>query len=159
MLFTVNHAPPPGSIAPEESPKFDLTAILVRHKESIQLVSDVGMFAYPIPSPIQIQPSGESAFQVAYLQAIFPSQSDTSRYRLTVMDRDGSNQRELFPPQESPGIEPSGDWGTWSPAPLENSGNYAIAVLYLGNIWLIDPVTSEAWQVTGDGLIDRILWQ
>jgi len=159
VLFTVNHSPPPGSIAPEESPNFDLTAILVEQKEFIQLVSDVGMFAYPIPSPIQIQPSGESAYQVAYLQAIFPNQSDTSRYRLTVMDRDGSNRRELFPPQESPGIEPSGDWGTWSPAPLENSGNYAIAILYLGNIWLIDPVTREAWQVTGDGLIDRILWQ
>jgi hypothetical protein len=159
VLFTVNHAPPPGAVTPEESPNFDLTAILVDQKEPISLISSVGMFAYPIPSPIQTTPAGENAYQIAFLQAIFPQQSDTSRYRLMIMDRDGSNQRVVFPSPDFPGIEPSKDWGTWSPMPLENSGNYVIAVLYLGDIWLVDSVTGESWQVTGDGMIDRILWQ
>jgi hypothetical protein len=158
-LYTVNHAPPQGSAAPEESPVFDLTALLIGNREPISMVSQVGMFAYPLPSPTQVQESGENAFQIAYLQAIFPTQSDTSRYRLIVMDRDGSNRREIFPPVESPGIEPSQDWGAWSPGPLESTGNYVIALLYQGNIWLIDTNTGGSWQVTGDGLINRLIWQ
>ena len=159
VIFSVNHAPPPGAVAPEESPDFDLVAIMVGGSEHIGLVSDVGMFAYPIPSPFQVKPSGENAYTVAYLQAIFPQQSETSRYRLMVMDRDGSNRRELFPSSSLPGIEPRQDWGAWSPAPLEYSGNYVIAALYKGDIWFIDPDTGEARQVTGDGMIDRVLWQ
>jgi hypothetical protein len=159
VLYTVNHASPPGAVTPEESPDFDLVAILAGGEKPISLVSDVGMFAYPLPSPIQVQPSGENAYTVAYLQAIFPKQSDTSRYRLVIMDRDGSNRREIFPSAAAPGIEPSQDWGAWSPAPLDVSGSLVVAVLYQGDIWFIDPVTGKSWQVTGDGMIDRILWQ
>jgi len=159
VIYTVNHAPPPGSVSPEESPNFDLTAIPLVSGEPIPLVSLVGMFAYPLPSPIQIHASGETGYQVAYLQAIFPTQSDTSRYRLRVMDRDGSNQRELFPPAEAPGIEPLNDWGVWSPAELESTGHHVLAILYQGNIWLIDTHSGESWQITGDGSINRMDWQ
>ncbi len=159
VLYTVDHAPPPGAVSPEEAPDFDLVAILVGAKLPITLISDVGMFAYPIPSPIQVQPSGENAYTIAYLQAIFPQQSETSSYRLNVMDRDGSNRREIFPSSTSPGIEPSQDWGAWSPAPLEVSGGYVIATVYQGDIWFIDPHTGVSWQVTGDGMIDRIVWR
>jgi hypothetical protein len=159
FLFAVNHAPPPGSISPEESPNFDLVALMIDKPEPLVLVSQVGMFAYPLPSPIQEGPSGEDAYQVAYLQAIFPDQSDTSRYRLMVMDRDGSNKQEIFPSKDDPGIEPNKNWGQWSPAPLEVTGNHVIAALYLGDIWLIDPITGDTWQVTGDGSIDRLIWR
>ncbi len=158
-LYTVNHGPPQGSISPEESPIFNLEVLLIDYGQTISIVSQVGMFAYPIPSPIQVLDSGENGYHVAYLQAIFPNQSDSSRYRLNVMDRDGSNQREIFPLAESPGIEPSHDWGAWSPEPLVSSGNYVIALLYSGNIWVVDPVSSQFWQVTGDGLINRLIWQ
>ncbi|MFH1636444.1 MAG: G5 domain-containing protein [Chloroflexota bacterium] len=159
VLYTVNHAPPPGAVLPEESPIFDLTAIPLEMGSPVALVLQVGMFAYPLPSPLQPHPSGENAYQVAYLQAIFPTQSDTSRYRLMVMDRDGSNQRELFPPSEALGIEPQREWGVWSPEPLGGSGNYTLAILYQGNIWLVDAATGEAWQVTGDGRINRVDWR
>jgi hypothetical protein len=158
-LYTVNHAPPPGSVSPEESPNFDLTAILVGNPEPITLVSQVGMFAYPLPSPLQVKPWGEYAYQVAFLQAIFPTQSDTSRYRVMVMDRDGSNRREIFPNPEDPGIEPSRDWGAWSPGPLEITGNSMLAVVSQGDSYFVDPISAEHWQVTGDGLIDRLIWQ
>jgi hypothetical protein len=117
------------------------------------------MFAYPRPSPIQAQTTGESAYQVAYLQAIFPEQSDTSRYRLMVMDRDGSNRRELFPPAEAQGIDPQRDWGVWSPQVVDGSQGHALAVLYQGNIWLVDSVSGETWQITGDGRINRVDWR
>lgn len=158
-LFTVEHSAPQGAVSPEESPDFDLVALLLDTGTQIPLVSKVGMFAYPLPSPIQARPDGEAGYQVAYLQAIFPGQSDSSRYRLMVMDRDGSNQQALFPSLASQGIEPSRDWGQWSPAPMETNGHYTIALLYQGNIWLVDAVTGESWQVTGDGQIARILWQ
>jgi len=159
VLYTVNHAPPPGAVLPEESPIFDLTAIPLEMGSPVALVSQVGMFAYPLPSPVQPQPWGEDAYQIAYLQAIFPNQSDTSPYRLMVMDRDGSNRQELFPPSESPGIEPQREWGVWSPEPLGGSGNYTLAILYQGNIWLVDGATGEAWQITGDGRINRVDWR
>ncbi len=93
---------------------------------------------------------------MAYLQALFPDQSETSRYRVTVMDRDGSNRRTLFPPEESAGMEPQQYWGVWSPtemptaegSTLESTG-YALAVIYQGNLWLVNTVSGEAFQVTG----------
>ncbi len=95
--------------------------------------SQVGMFAYPVTSPSQELHTGEKAYQVAYLQALFPVQSDTSRYRLMVMDRDGSNRRSLFPSEGMVGIEPQRV--VWSPKP-SSDGSFLIAFLYQNNIWL-----------------------
>jgi hypothetical protein len=159
ILYTVDHAPPPGMVSPEESPIFDLTAIPLAASSPIHLVSQVGMFAYPLPSPFQTYPSGEKGYQVAYLQAIFPTQSDTSRYRLMVMDRDGSNRREFFPPSGAQGIEPQREWGVWSPAPLEGSQGHALGILYQGNLWLVELADGDAWQVTGDGRLNRVDWK
>jgi hypothetical protein len=108
---------------------------------------------------LQVEPSGETAHQVAYLQAIFPLQSETSRYRLMIMDRDGSNQHEVFPPAETPGIEPQKNWGVWSPDRINMDNGYVLSVLYQGNIWLIEADTGQTWQITGDGRINRVDWQ
>jgi len=94
---------------------------------------------------------------VAYLQAIFPTQSDSSRYRLVAMDSDGSNRRVLFPAEDKPGMEPQ--QVAWSPAALPERDAYAIAAIYEGNLWLVDASTGEASQVTGDGLISRVSWR
>jgi hypothetical protein len=75
------------------------------------------------------------------------------------MDRDGSNPQVLFPPEGNPGITPQRDWGAWSPDPLPDSGNYAIALVYQGNLWLVDAVAGQAQQVTGDGLTTRVIWK
>jgi hypothetical protein len=159
-LYIVDHVPPHGSSAPEESPDFDLSAFPLSELRPLSLISQSGMFAYPLVSPQQDLPSGEKAYQVAYMQAIFPTQSDSSRYRLMVMDRDGSNQRELFPGQErSGGLEPQINWGAWSPAAMPDSGNFAIAFIYQGNLWVVDTVTGQAQQITGDGLTNRVVWK
>ncbi|MEN8173154.1 MAG: G5 domain-containing protein [Chloroflexota bacterium] len=159
VLYTVRHVPTSGIANAEESPAFNLTALPSNGSDPIDLVSLVGMFAYPLPSPIQSRPLEKRAYQVAYLQAIFPLQSETSRYRLVVMDRDASNQHELFPPSELSGIEPQKNWGAWSPKKISSDGGYALAVLYLGNIWLVDSHTGQSWQITGDGRINRVDWQ
>lgn len=159
ILYTVNHASPPGAVSPEESQLFDLTAIPLEAGPSLPLVSQAGMFAYPLASPVQVQASGDIDYRIAYLQAIFPTQSETSRYSLVVMDRDGSNRQNLFPGEESPGLEPQQHWGAWSPAVMPESGNFAIALLYQGNLWLVDTVNGERLQITGDGLTTRIIWR
>jgi hypothetical protein len=116
------------------------------------------MFAYPLASPFQLQPSGDLEYQLAFLQAIFPAQSEASRYRLAVIDRDGSDRQVLFPAEDAAGLDPQQHWGAWSPAAMPDSGRFAIAVLYNGNLWLVDSLTGEAVQVTGDGLTSRVVW-
>lgn len=158
VIFTVNHASQDNSLVSEESPVFDLVAIPLTGGGVRTLVEDVGMFAYPLASPVTAKPSGEASYQVAYLQAIFPEQSSTSNYRVSVMDRDGSNQVVIFPPQDRPGLEPSSSWGAWSPRPGLESGYFPLAVIYGGNIWILEPVTGFAWQVTGDGRVQGLDW-
>lgn len=159
VIYTVDHAPPSGAESPEESPNFDIIAIPLHAGEPLRLIEDVGMFAYPISSPVLIKPSGERSHQVAYLQAIFPMQSDNSRYRLVVADRDGSNRKEIFPPTGVAGLDPQRDWGAWSPEPPVGWSHLALAVVYQGNIWLLDTGSGEAWQITGDGRINRLTWK
>ena len=161
IIYAVEHVPEDGqegTAAAEESPKFDLTAISITAGISTRILEDVGMFAYPLPSPMQGKASGESSFQVAFLQAIFPEQSANSRYRVAIIDRDGSNPREVFPPAEKPGLQPLRGWGAWSPAAGEDQGGHQLAVLYEGNIWFLDPLSGESRQVTGDGRVQRLDW-
>lgn len=102
FLYTLSHAVKPGMDRPEESPLFDVTAIPVEGGAPIPLAPKSGMFAYPSASPFV---NGEG-YTLAYLQAIFPEQSETSKYRLVWMDCDGSNRSNIFPPEGSPGLEP-----------------------------------------------------
>ncbi len=157
ILFSVNHAAAAGAASPEESPNFDLTAVPLEGGSPIHLVAGTGMFAYPVPSPIEVRESGELAYQIAFLQAFFPTQSDTSRYRLVVMDRDGSNHRLLFPGEGQPGIEPQAV--LWSPDVAQGALGYWIAFLYQGNLWLVDSASGASFQLSGDGLIDRLDWR
>jgi len=151
-LYFVTHAPPQGLTTPEESPLFDLQALSLTTGINVSLALQTGMFAYPSCSAAQTT-NGEIAYQVAYLQAIFPQQSATSRYRLTVMDRDGSDPRQLFPPATQPGLEPQTP--VWSP----QAGSNLIAILYEGNLWLIDAQNVQSQQITGDGLTIRVDWK
>lgn len=157
-IYTIDHIAPEGSEAPEESPVFDLTAVILDGGPTMHLVSKIGMFAYPIASPLQEQ-AGDIDYQIAYLQALFPDQSETSRYQITVMDRDGSNRRTLFPPQDKAGMEPQQYWGQWSPAPLPVNQNDALAVIYQGNLWIVNSQDGTSIQITGDGLTTRAIWK
>jgi hypothetical protein len=161
-LYTVDHIAPEGATNPEESQIFDLTAILLDGGPTVHLVSQVGMFAYPLASPLRDVVGGKD-YQIAYLQALFPEQSETSRYRLAVLDRDGSNRSLIFPPEDKPGLDPQQFWGAWSPAPLKDKdGNelgYALAVIYQGNLWIVNVRTGQAQQITADGLTRRVVWR
>ena len=155
-LFLATHAPAPAPVTDEESPYFDLSAVSLENGARVPLVEQTGMFAYPAASPIR-QSGTEKVYQVAYLQAIFPDQSNTSRYRLMVMDRDGSDRRALFPPQDVGGIEPQTP--AWAPQPISGQSGDFIAIIYQGNLWLVDSAAGQAYQATGDGLIKKLDWK
>jgi hypothetical protein len=146
---------------------FDLIAFPLNNDKQLTLVKNVGMFAYPVLSPIREKTgfinsdtgknASENAFTVAYLQANSPEMSETSDYRLFVIDRDGSNRKGLFPEESAKGVEPQRV--IWSPTIFQTDGNYGIAVIYNGNIWIVDAENGFARQITGDGLTSRIDWR
>lgn len=167
VIYTVDHVALPGATTPEMSPHFDLVAIPLEGGAPVHLVPDVGMFSYPEPSPliemtiqtgeVITQTVTENGYLVAYLQAVFPEQSDTSPYRLVVMDRDGSNRQEIFPESGSPGLDPQRV--VWSPVRDGSASELMIALVYQGNIWIVNAKTGQAQQITGDGLTVRIDWK
>jgi hypothetical protein len=158
-IFSIEHIHQNGSSMPEESPLFNLVAIPQFQGGAITLATQTGMFGYPIASPFIYLDSGLT-YRVAFLQAIFPQQSDTSKYRLTSLDRDGSNLVTMFPGLGEAGLDPQKF--VWSPVPMPDSQNYAMAVIYQGNLWLIDDSyqnqTPIVRQITGDGLVSRLSW-
>lgn len=155
-LYYTSHAPSRDLRSDEDSPFFNVSATSFENSTSLPVSEETGMFAYPSVSSLQSS-SRERQYQVAYLQAIFPGQSETSRYRVVVMDRDGSNRRILFPPPDAPGLEPQ--TVAWAPDVIEGQSGDFIALVYQGNLWLVDSGTGEPYQVTGDGLVTRIDWK
>jgi hypothetical protein len=136
----------------ETSPVFSIMGVNESDLTGFELEKNAGMFANPVPSPI----TEYGHFKVAYYSAIFPNQSDTSRYKLGLMDRDGSNRKLVFPSEGSAGMEPK----KFSWAPDRQLGQpYYLAVLYQGNLWLIDSDDGSSRQITSDGLISMIDWK
>ena len=151
FLYTVTHGPPIGLEAADDSPVFDLTALSVSEGLQFKLIPRAGMFANPVPSPIQPTQTAEEEFRVAFMQAADSNNSPFSTYRLGVMDRDGSNVYFIFPPDDRPGLS-ANQTAAWSP------DGRLLAVIYDGNLWLIDPDTGLTQQLTGDGLSEQPRW-
>jgi hypothetical protein len=153
FLFTVRHGDPTAQESAEESMVFDLVSLPLAGGPPIVLFEHTGMFTYPSPGPLT-RTAFEQGYNVAFLQAERPLESDRSKYRLMVADRDGSNAKAAFPPQGEAGLTP-GEAGEakWSP-----DGNQ-IALIYEGNLWIIAPASGEAQQLTGDGQVTMIDWK
>ncbi|MGB9669044.1 MAG: G5 domain-containing protein, partial [Anaerolineales bacterium] len=161
FIYSIDHIPDQEHGTAEESRIFTLSAISIEPSNVFHLIQNSGMFSYPSASP-WIQKSGnESVYQLAYLQALIPDQSETSRYKLVVMDQDGSNAKDLFPNEGQPGLDPQ--TVVWSPEPMKDSGFFALAVIYQGNLYIIDTSAEEnqpilVRQITGDGLVNKVVW-
>jgi hypothetical protein len=150
-LYFIDHGDPIGLEIPAASPVFDLKAMTLANGLTFPLIGRTGMFAHPAASPCQEQIGGECDYQVAFLQASSPLESHDSRYRLMVMDRDGSNRSTLFPPQGEMGLEPQEF--TWSPLGTQ------LVLIYRQDLWIIDEATGVGQQVTGDGQAIAFDWK
>jgi hypothetical protein len=149
-LFTVQHGPPVGLETDASSPVFDLVALQPTSGTVLPLRGRSGMFAEPVVSPPQLLSNGEVDHQIAFLQALTPLDSENSRYRLAVVDRDGSNLRMLFPGEGEPGLAPHRV--AWSP------DGQRLAVIYQGDLWIVDVATGQAHRLTSDGQVTAIDW-
>jgi len=152
IIYTPSHIPMSGLANPEASPLFNLNAVILESQAAFPIVSQTGMFAYPAASPDTLP---GDRYLVAYLKAILPEQSDISRYQLVLMDRDGSNQIIIYPPDGMPGLEPQ--QVVWAPSTGDDP--LWLAFVYQGNLFIYENNSGEIRQVTGDGLIDRIDWK
>jgi hypothetical protein len=110
------------------------------------------MFAYS--SSIQSTEVRDS-YRLTFLAAIFPESSNSSRYRLLVSDRDGSNSKIIFPSEDMQGLEPQ----KIHSSPCSNEQICQVGFIYQGNLWIIDMNNEHTThQITGDGLITRLEW-
>ena len=143
FLSFVSHEGELDGLLPEDSPVFSLLMVSADGELSLRLVEEVGMWSQPRWSLVD---DG----LLAYGQAQSPRNSQDSRYELFVMDRDGSNKRQLFPPEGFMGlIAPD---VAWSP------GGGALLFEHEGNLYAADLSTDALSQLTSDGQSSHPRW-
>jgi hypothetical protein len=158
LIATTVHGAPLGNEPPERSPVFDIVVADSSGAYVAKLVESAGMWANPkfgaswsVPTEGTSQVPSVARLKLAYLKARNPFNSVTGEYDLVVADSDGSNATVVFPTDASlPGITTS-DFGispvdfVWSPD-AEN-----LAVIYQGNLWIVNAGTAVSHQLTFDG--------
>lgn len=145
LMLGVVHGPPIGSESPERSAVFNIDVFATDGSFQGTLVEQSGIWAFP-----QFSPNGR---MIAYFKARQPlvSVPDSAEYDLFVADADGSNARRLFPAEGERGITQR-DF-VWSPDSAQ------IAVIFHGNLWIVDIISGAANQVTLDGSASRPIWK
>jgi Tol biopolymer transport system component len=149
-LYFIDHGEPTAFESPEASQTFHVMAFSFENSTIGPLVRKTGMFSHLATSPEAETLSGESAYSVAFLQAIQPLESETSDYRLMLMDHDGSNQIRLFPPEGDGGLQPGSI--TWAP------DGSRTALIYENNLWIIDPIKLISQPITSESQTTAFDW-
>ncbi len=152
MLATTVHGPPFGAEQPENSPIFNVAVTTVSPTGGFRadIVERAGIWASPKFSPF-LESQGEfPQAYLAYLQARNPLNSVNDQYDLVVADRDGSNARVIFPASGQPGL--AAQEVVWSPSGRQ------IALIYQGNLWIVDVKSGRAQQITIDGGASSPQW-
>lgn len=154
LLLTTVHGAPSGNEPPEFSPVFHVSVTDTSGSFQADIFKNTGIWATPRYSPLFAPPDNQFVNgRIAYLQArdITNSINAQAEYDLIVADRDGSNARKVFPPQGQPGLTAPQNLA-WSPDAQQ------IAVIYRGNLWIVDVVTQVANQLTLDGGASNPVW-
>jgi len=157
LLTATLHGEPFGSEGDVNSVVFDIAVISPERNLVIEeVISRAGIWAQPQYSPIGQDAGGFPEYQMAYLQARDPLNSLGGEYDLYVADRDGSNPKKIFPPEGRQGIRPFNEAQPtefiWSP-----SGRH-IAIIYQGNLWIVELETLSTQQITTDGQASNPIW-
>ncbi len=155
-LLTTIHGAPYSTESAENSIIFDIAVLDPQNGLLLdKFLPQTGLWAAPRFSPIRQDAAGFPDYEIAFLQARDPLNSLGGEYDLVVADRDGSNPRKIFPQADRPGIRPFNEANTefvWSP-----SGTH-LAVIYQGNLWLIEVASGLAQQITIDGQASHPRW-
>lgn len=158
LIVSVVHGAPLGDEPPETSPIFNIAVTSADGRFSAPLKLAAGMWAAPSFSPNTAAIGAEyGEGYLAWLHARDPDNTMDGEYDLVIADRDGSNQRALFPPRDAPGIRKNGfglsvrDF-VWSPDARH------IALIYQGDLWLVEVASGAAFQLTFDGGSSNPVW-
>lgn len=158
LIASVIHGPPQPGVPTDTSRIFSVVVTDVDGNFEAMIDEGAGLWASPQFSP-QLE-GVESPFPegyLAYMRVRDPNQVRNGQYDLVLADRDGSNARVIFPPVGQPGIR-SNDYGltpqnfTWSPDGRQ------IALIYQGNLYIIDVITGASYQMTFDGGAQHPVW-
>lgn len=146
LLTAAVHGAPTANEPPENSPAFDLVVTSPGRYTIPRLRGEVGMWSAPEYSPLMARIGSEDRpfGYIAYLQARDPVDSVSSEYQLVIADRDGSNPRVVFPPEDRIGLRPIDDGSgfAWSPDGSQ------IALVYQGDVYIVDVGSGRATRVT-----------
>lgn len=158
LLATTVHGKPLGNEPADTTPVFDIVVTDSDGNFEALVVERAGMWASPQFSPTINNPNSQyPQGYLAYLKARDPDNSVYGEYDLVVADRDGSNARVLFPPIGRLGI-------TWSDSgitPIEYTWSpdaQWIAVVYQGNVWVVNVESGIAHQMSFDGGSENPVW-
>lgn len=160
LIATTVHGPPLGNEPADSSPVFDVIVTDTNGAFVAEVMSESGMWARPqFSPPVERGNSTYTTGYIAYLRARDPYSSVSGEYDLIVADRDGSNARQVFPRPEQPGIEvdsrlvslTSREY-TWSPDGRQ------IALIYQGDLWIVDVESLVSHRLTFDGGSSYPVW-
>lgn len=154
LIATTVHGDPIGNEPPQTSPAFHVTVTDIDGAFNADVVENAGIWASPRYSPAVADPvSGRQRGYIAFLRArdLSNSINQSAEYDLVIADRDGSNDRILFPAAGQSGLTPDAAF-TWSPDGSQ------IAFIYQGNLWIVDVSSGIAHQLTLDGSASRPVW-
>ena len=153
LLGSAAHGAPIGDEPATASPVFNLAVVSADGGFAAQLQRNAGMWAAPGFSPASANGEG----YIAWLSARQPQNSLSSQYDLMIADRDGSNESRIFPPVGETGIN-RGDFASTAPPFAWSPDARQIAIVYRGDIWLVDVADATATQVTFDGASSFPVW-
>lgn len=140
FLAAVVHGSPLAAEPAEESQVFDLWLLSLDSGISAKVSQQVGMWANPAWGKIGI----------AFGAATNPLQSATSRYFIKLIDRDGSNKRQIFPFSEELGVQ--------LPQLVWSADGESLLFTYNGNLYMIDNKGTPPVQLTADGQASHPQW-
>lgn len=133
-----------------ESPIFDIWVLSVDGHLRFPLAEESGMWASPTWSPADPMSDEERTSRIAYGVAQDPLDSQASKYDLSVVDRDGSNQTTLFPLHGEEGLEtPQLAWSPWGDE---------LVMIRDGNAYVLNLASGALRQLTADGGSSHPQW-
>ena len=150
FIYTIEHASSEVYLSDEDSPLFNMVAIHLDSGAIMPLTSMSGMFAYSASQP------DSNNYSILFMQAQNPMESNDSLYDLYRMDRDGSGLIKVFPAAGAPGLNPQEP--IWMPVEGEVNSQL-IAIVYRGNLWLVDVESGRSHQLTGDSFTTELDWR
>ncbi len=143
--------------ASEEAMLFEIRVADLETGVVLPFVEQAGMWSHPHWSASSVGQPGADApqrSQIAFLKANNPLDSLRSPYNLWLMDQDGSNQRQIYPPiGENSRFSLEQHFMTWGP------GGQDLAFVFDNSLYLFSLERNQAYRVNQDDtLVSRPSW-